>query len=824
MLRFLAILVLVTWASPVWTEAQEKGGAPGLVPRILQRQDTDERRQETQSPSAAFPGLAEVVPRSAELAKQAEEAERRIAAAREKALAETRIEEAESRLQRLRGQMEQMGDPGDWDIYRLLDARVLLAKERRELEGFLGAISSRLTDLEAIRKEWEERGAFWSEWRKSLQAAQVEPPSETFGLAEGTSRRVLHGVSETSTLLVGLQQRVLRLIDENRQIGSPIEAALTRLRGETFKKTEPAFLSKNFREQIESFQWPSVLDGLKAALKTAPELAEGQAVILLFQALILLGGALLVSRLGRSAPREKGWQDLVRHPWAFGILAAGVLSTFVLQESTGLWRFVARSVFAFAAVLLVWRSLGDPWRQRLVLMCAAAAALCDLFKVASLPSVLYRVYLALLALAGSGMCILSALKERRDPAHRPVLAVGLWIAALVGAAGLFAQVSGLSNLSDRLISSGIWSVFLGISAVVLLRASELGMDVAIRRTAMSEREVVRQFGQELGKRLTPLVRTMIWGLAVLALFPLWGVFTSTGEAWERLFGFRFALGGISLSPGLVGTAVLVLYVSVLASWVLRTTLEAEVFPRRSMGRGAADAIAKLVHYGIVLVGFLVGVSVLGIDLKSFVVLGGALGIGIGFGLQEVVNNFICGLILLFERPVKVGDMVVVDNESGRVKEIGLRSTIIETFDRSELIVPNSHFITRNVTNWTLTSPMARLKIPIGVAYKSDVDLVLRLLRESAESNPRIVRDPAPLPLFVRFGDNALEFELQVWVSDVKEMLLARSEIGQEIDRRFREAGISIPFPQREVHLHPTEPVPVAAVLGRDVPPQEGSTP
>jgi small-conductance mechanosensitive channel len=145
-------------------------------------------------------------------------------------------------------------------------------------------------------------------------------------------------------------------------------------------------------------------------------------------------------------------------------------------------------------------------------------------------------------------------------------------------------------------------------------------------------------------------------------------------------------------------------------------------------------------------------------------------------------------------------MIVVDNESGRVKKIGLRSTIIETFDRSELIVPNAHFIAGNVTNWTLTSPMARLKISVGVAYGSDLDLVLGILKEAGESDSRVMKDPSPQALFVRFGDSALEFELQVWIPDVKEILLARSDIGQEIDRRFRRAGVEIPLPQRVVHM------------------------
>jgi small-conductance mechanosensitive channel len=176
------------------------------------------------------------------------------------------------------------------------------------------------------------------------------------------------------------------------------------------------------------------------------------------------------------------------------------------------------------------------------------------------------------------------------------------------------------------------------------------------------------------------------------------------------------------------------------------------------------------------------------------------GIGVGFGLQNIVNNFVSGLMLLFERPFKVGDMVVIDNETGTVRKIGLRSTVIETFDRSELIVPNSQFISGKVTNWTRSSHIARIRIPVGVAYGSDVDLVLRVLKEAAETDPRVLSSPPPNPLFLRFGDSALDFELHTWIAEVNDLLSVTSHLCQEIASRFQQAGIEIPFPQRDLHL------------------------
>ena len=280
----------------------------------------------------------------------------------------------------------------------------------------------------------------------------------------------------------------------------------------------------------------------------------------------------------------------------------------------------------------------------------------------------------------------------------------------------------------------------------------------------------------------------------------WGIHGSIGESFERLILFHVTLGKLNLSLGIVVLALLVLYLASTISWFLRAVLKAEVFPRKQVDRGAADAITRLLHYSLILIGFLLSMSLIGFDLQSFVVLGGALGIGVGFGLQNIVNNFLSGLILLFERPVKVGDMVVVDNESGIVRKIGLRSTVIETFDRAEIFVPNSQLISQKVTNWTHSNAVARLRIAVGVAYGTDVERVFSLLTDIARANPRILPNPAPLPLLLGFGESNLNVELLVWLADVNERQLAQSELCQEIAERFQEKGIEIAFPQRDLRL------------------------
>jgi potassium efflux system protein len=175
-------------------------------------------------------------------------------------------------------------------------------------------------------------------------------------------------------------------------------------------------------------------------------------------------------------------------------------------------------------------------------------------------------------------------------------------------------------------------------------------------------------------------------------------------------------------------------------------------------------------------------------------------VGIGFGLQAIVNNFVSGLILLFERPIKVGDMVDVDNQVGEVKELGLRATVVQTFDNAEIVIPNSQLISGSVTNWTLTEKKIRVKVPVGVAYGSDIEKVLKILLACASDNPTVLSTPKPVALFLAFGASSLDFELRVWIADFNDKLTILSELNQEIESEFESAGIEIPFPQSDLHL------------------------
>lgn len=234
---------------------------------------------------------------------------------------------------------------------------------------------------------------------------------------------------------------------------------------------------------------------------------------------------------------------------------------------------------------------------------------------------------------------------------------------------------------------------------------------------------------------------------------------------------------------------------------LRTWIVEEFLTRTRMEMGARQATGSIIRYTVIAIGFIVILQTAGIDLTALNVLAGAVGIGVGFGLQNIVNNFVSGIIILFERPIKVGDRIVVGNVEGDVVYIGGRSTTVVTNDNITIIVPNSKFITENVVNWSHNERKVRFRIPVSVAYGSDVHQVERLLLEVAAANPDVLEKPAPGVRLMEFGDNGLNFELRAWSTTlIHRRGLLTSNLNYAIYKSFNEHGVEIPFPRRDIHI------------------------
>jgi small-conductance mechanosensitive channel len=305
-------------------------------------------------------------------------------------------------------------------------------------------------------------------------------------------------------------------------------------------------------------------------------------------------------------------------------------------------------------------------------------------------------------------------------------------------------------------------------------------------------------------QLTPVIMLFYFYILFILALQTLGVYPTKEAAMKSFQSFNLAAGSWAVSPGMLVDAAITIYGVSLFSKAIQGLLLQEVLPRYNAAIGVRFSIVRLVNYAMLAIGFILVLHVLGVQLTNLTILGGALGIGVGFGLQAIVTNLASGLILLFERPIKVGDIIQVNDEVGEIKNLGLRATVVQTFDNAEIVIPNSDLVTGQVTNWTLAERLARVKIPVGVAYGTDITKVLEILMSCADESPMVLSKPSPSALFLAFGESSLDFELRVWIPEFNDRLTVLSELNQEINSEFKLAGIEIPFPQRDVHLYETK--------------------
>lgn len=396
-----------------------------------------------------------------------------------------------------------------------------------------------------------------------------------------------------------------------------------------------------------------------------------------------------------------------------------------------------------------------------------------------------------------------------EPPHLP-LRIVLWLARLTIVGCLLLGLSGYMGAALLTYVRVCWTlVMLGLvwsgyrligESLLLLSASDSRSGAWLRRRMALDDVAV----DRLLFWLQLLINSVVSVTTFILLLLIWGVPSAYLERLSALFFDGFAIGGILISPITIGSA-LVVFVGLLAMVrFVRNFLSNRVLVQTRLDVGLRDALSTVSGYIGVFVAALVALSVLGIDFGKVVLVLGGLSIGIGLGLQHIVNNFLSGLILLFQRPIKAGDWVVVGDFQGYVKRIDVIATEIETFDNASVLVPNSKMASTEVLNWTHRSKLGRVIVTVGVSYDADVEQVREILLACAEAHPDILGRPEPRVLFQNFGDSALEFDVRFYIREIDNLLRIASEMRFAIRKAFAEAGIVIPFPQHDVHLRRLE--------------------
>ncbi|MCH8505555.1 MAG: mechanosensitive ion channel [Ectothiorhodospiraceae bacterium] len=399
----------------------------------------------------------------------------------------------------------------------------------------------------------------------------------------------------------------------------------------------------------------------------------------------------------------------------------------------------------------------------------------------------------------------------QEDSSRPLLDVLRGLLRLVVLTAPVLALFGYSRLAyfiqSRLLATAL---VIGFGLLLHIAAREL-----IQRFFLSQ--PARRYGSMIGGVQRPteasLQGMVFWTSLVadvLIFVPLiygplllYGVPPATLLLWTQNLFSGIEIGGFTLAPGNLLVAALILSAGLIATNLFRRWLTNRVLPNTRLEYGARNSIAAGSSYLGVGLALLMAMGALGLDFTNLALVVGALSLGIGFGLRNVVENFVAGLLLLIERPIKVGDWIIVGEHEGTVRHISVRSTEIETFDRASVIVPNADLISSSVINWTHKNRMARERIAVRAAHGSDTEKVAQILLRCAAEHQKVLRNPPPIALFVGFGESSLDLELRCFIGDTDDFMTVRSELHFAIERALREEGIVIPFPQRDVHLHQT---------------------
>jgi small-conductance mechanosensitive channel len=390
-------------------------------------------------------------------------------------------------------------------------------------------------------------------------------------------------------------------------------------------------------------------------------------------------------------------------------------------------------------------------------------------------------------------------------------------AAVLLTIAIVANVAGALNLSALLTDGTLASAYAGLGWYAILLVLQglmdviLGSSLAARSQGISHNAATVKANFE---RLTNLLGALAWVSVTLRAFrlsdPVW-------DGLKTLFLTSITIGNFEISLSDVAAFVVALWAGFLVSRILRFILAEDVYPRVDLPRGVPSAISAMAHYAVLTIAFFVALAVAGIELGKFAIIAGALGVGIGFGLQNVVNNFVSGLILLFERPIQAGDAVELGPLFGRVVRIGIRSSTVRTYQGAEVIVPNADLISKEVINWTLSDSHRRLEVPVGVAYSSDPKQIIEILLAAGHANKEVMKEPEPFVVFTGYGASSLDFELRCWVQSYAEGLRIKTDLFLDIWYRLKEVGVEIPFPQQDLHLRTVDGEAAATLAGRPLP-------
>jgi small-conductance mechanosensitive channel len=717
------------------------------------------------------------------------------------------------RLDRVEQDVAQLAHPS-----RLAQIPHLFPRELAELraewrrhadtfEDWQSTLAERATELETVRNELVELRRSWADLRRAFEATGgPEARRQRIADALEAIRSADDRLEAQLEQVLALQERVSELSVTAQDVFEQLRAASAAYRQRVFVRDRPpiwiGLRGRNDASLLEQAHasWSLRTDGIGELL--ASHLAAFGRLLAPFVVLSVL--LLLLNRRIRSWPADEALRvarTIAGRPFSTALLVTLGIAPMVVRHAP----LVLYDAVFFCMVLPLIRVLPSlaplPVRPLIFFLVGFLVVNRIEFMVAHGDGLDRLVLLAESAIVplGVGSWIARVARER-DRVTMTVRRLAAAIPIVLGSA-LMANGLGYVFLAAVLVRGTGFSVYAALVLVTLVAVALGLLDLAIRSDVARQLRIVREYGPLLHarvKKVLGVAAVLAWIIATLMGFGLWQPVSRWGET---LLEHRWRLGTLEIRLGAIGLALLVVVITFAVARFVRFVLELDVLPRMRLEPGVEGAISGLTRYVIVGSGLLLALASLGIDASHIALVAGALGVGVGFGLQGLVANFIAGIVLMLERPVRLGDFIEVGDLIGRVERIGFRSSTVRALDGAEVIVPNESLLSREVINWTLSDRKRRVRVKVGVAYGSDPHRVLEVLKRVAEAHAGVLRGPPPQVLFEGFGDSSLNFVLQFWIdADFRTGLEIQSGVTIAVHDALKAEGIEIPFPQRDVHV------------------------
>jgi len=805
--RVASLIAAVAWvASPAHAQEVDAGPDAAVDAAVADAATAEETATEERATADAATLVQELHDAGVQLEEDARVAERSPEIGTVRVRLAASVDELASIAERTNP--EALGSTGRSGLSELVRRLEGLDRDRAADDEVLRA---RIEALGELRERLDEANTRWAESLRVLEQTPGSPEVTRQRAAELLTELgvVTHQVEERTAAVVELSAALVAHREGVAADLGHVSEALSAFRARVFSRTEPPL-------------WAAFGDGEERAILQEPLEGVWTAFIALYghQLPLHVGFLLLfvVAVLGLSrwtvSRGERGDEDRVRvldRPVAAALLVGLVATRFIYPRAPIAIFHAAAAVALLPMIrllpaLILRRDMHRPILgllglfavQEMVFFLPLAAPIQRLISLAI--TLLFLALIVFVLRHGGGKPA-----ERQGALAARVVPWVLRATALLLIISAPAELLGYSNLANLLTPGLLILLYVFFLLLAVVRVLDSVVSATLRSKVAQVSRAGRLHGPLIEQKIAGVLHFLAgltWLYGALRIFDLEAPFM---ELVTSILGAELALGSWTLSVGDIVAFVVVLWVTQYVAKTIVFLVEQDVLPRLDLPRGTPATVSRLLGYAIWALGFLAAIGAAGVDMSSVALLISALGVGIGFGLQSVVNNFVSGLILIFERPIRVGDVVEVGGMVARVKGIGIRASIVRTLKGAEVIVPNADLISAQVINWTLSDQQRRVDIPVGVAYGTDPQRVIDILIEASSGIEEILETPATAGLFIGFGASSLDFELRFWLSLKHEWPTVASKTLVEINRLLAEAEIEIPFPQRDLHIRTIAP-------------------